>query len=292
MPYAADRLPPSTPRTRTDPQGWGDVIHVLVALGGVASAAAAARWWAEEARDNLPLTPVFLVPIVWLGWWAARWWAISAVCTVAAAALFWATHAWAPTPLAAWTAPVLQLVTYLFVGGLVWSLRRGTERERALSRVDGLTGLLNARGFWEAVERESARSTRVPGRPPVSLAVADVDDFKSVNDQLGHHAGDEALRAVARALSGATRRGWDAIGRIGGDEFAVLMPETGSREAAEVGERLLTRVREASLGRLTVSVGLVTGPAAAKADDLMRLADKAAYEAKAAGKGCLRSSEA
>ena len=103
------------------------------------------------------------------------------------------------------------------------------RRERAISRTDGLTGLLNGRGFYEAAAVELARSSRY--RHPLTLAYVDLDDFKEINDRLGHARGDAVLVAVAHALRRACRS-TDLVGRLGGDEFVVLFPET-DRDAAE-----------------------------------------------------------
>lgn len=169
------------------------------------------------------------------------------------------------------------------------SQREWLRRERAISRTDGLTGLLNGRGFYEAAAVELARSTRY--RHPLTLAYVDLDDFKEVNDRFGHARGDAVLVAVARALRRACRS-TDLVGRLGGDEFVVLFPETG-RDAAEAAlVKLRSRVQEAMSqdgSRVTASIGSVSfAKPPADVEALVHEADTAMYAVKAGGKDSLR----
>jgi diguanylate cyclase (GGDEF)-like protein len=124
-----------------------------------------------------------------------------------------------------------------------------------------------------------------------AVLFVDLDGFKQVNDTLGHHAGDELLKAVARRLVGCTRSE-DVVARYGGDEFAVLLaPVERESDVRRVADRILLALSEAfSIDGDTVhigcSVGYVFGFAGARPDDLLRRADLALYAAKAAGKGC------
>ncbi len=131
------------------------------------------------------------------------------------------------------------------------------EAESRQSRRDALTGLPNRRAFEERLPVELARATR-HGRP-LALCLLDLDGFKGVNDRLGHPAGDEVLRAVARILDRS--RVADDCFRIGGDEFAILMPETSRGEAIVAAERIAEQVREGDLGEgsIGVSFGVATG---------------------------------
>jgi diguanylate cyclase (GGDEF)-like protein len=157
-----------------------------------------------------------------------------------------------------------------------------------LVATDGLTGLSNRRAFEDALGREFSRSTRY-GRA-MSVLMIDVDHFKRVNDVHGHLAGDAALRQVGAALRGNIRRD-DLAGRMGGEEFAVLLPEIEHADALRVAEKLRACIRErrivyegASIP-LSVSVGVATRSERDKQPvDLLRRADEALYAAKRAGR--------
>jgi diguanylate cyclase (GGDEF)-like protein len=151
-----------------------------------------------------------------------------------------------------------------------------------LSRTDSLTGLGTPRAFEERLAHETARASRYG--EPLSLLALDVDGLKRINDAHGHHGGDLALRAVARALrSGA--RGSDIAARIGGDEFALLAPSTPSDAATALAERVRAQVAAQGLDGLSVSIGVATvqGPEAAPIR-LRVAADRALYEAKRRGR--------
>jgi diguanylate cyclase (GGDEF)-like protein len=152
------------------------------------------------------------------------------------------------------------------------------ERQRAalarVSRADPLTGCLNRRGFEERLEAEIDSSTRSGGT--LGLVVLDLDHFKAVNDARGHAAGDELLRwAVERA--GAALRPMDSLGRIGGDEFAILLPGAGPLQSREVAQR----VRDALAERAPACAGVASFPGSGSdRDTLQRAADADLYAAK------------
>lgn len=151
------------------------------------------------------------------------------------------------------------------------------EAESQQSRRDALTGLPNRRAFEERLPVELARASR-HGRP-LALCLLDLDGFKGVNDRLGHPAGDEVLRAVGRILDGS--RAADDCFRIGGDEFAILMPETSPTEARVAAERVAKRICAAGLG--DGGVGASFGIAASSdrnSEGLMAVADRELLAAK------------
>jgi diguanylate cyclase (GGDEF)-like protein/putative nucleotidyltransferase with HDIG domain len=187
------------------------------------------------------------------------------------------------------SAMVLTTGTVAVAGVFILLLR---ERVGALIRqltdaasTDHLTGLLNRRGFQRVIESELARSART-GRP-FSLLLGDCDLFKHLNDSLGHQAGDQALVMIGRMLEG-DKRGADVAARIGGEEFAVVLPESDEHDAYLTAERLRTRFAEIFASQpipLTMSFGVATYPAhGTSADALMRAADEALYAAKALGR--------
>jgi len=188
---------------------------------------------------------------------------------------------------------VLMAIAFGSVALLAAAQREWLRRERAISRTDGLTGLLNGRGFYEAAAVEVARSIRY--RHPITLAYMDVDDFKGINDRFGHARGDAILVAIARALRRACRS-TDLVARLGGDEFVILFPETG-RDAAEAAlVKLRSRVREAGSqdgSPVSASIGSVSfAKPSAEVEALVHAADTVLYTVKADGKNALRCVEA
>ena len=172
------------------------------------------------------------------------------------------------------------------------------QKMELLSRSDPLTGVFNRRRFDETLEAQLAQARRY--RRSGALLIVDVDHFKRVNDEFGHAAGDEALRAVARLLASNLRAtdtlGRDAAGlvaRLGGDEFALLLPETDAAGAEAVAGRLVEAVAAEPLElggkpvRLGVSVGAATFGEGEfpSAEELLAAADRAMYVVKAAGGG-------
>jgi diguanylate cyclase (GGDEF)-like protein len=150
---------------------------------------------------------------------------------------------------------------------------------------DHLTALHNHRFFHERLAEEMRRSSRK--RFPVGLLIYDIDDFKRVNDTYGHLVGDQVLQGVA-SISRETCRQEEVICRIGGEEFAVILPGANLEDATALGERLregIATVDFPSVGRVTVSVGVAEGPMhASSARELIACADLALLEAKVSGK--------
>lgn len=154
-------------------------------------------------------------------------------------------------------------------------MRAATE-----SRHDVLTRLLNRRGVGERLQDEIARSLRYGHA--LSILMLDLDDFKQVNDRFGHTAGDDVLRAVARSI-GDSLRSIDLPARLGGEEFLVVLPETGIQGALVVAERIRESV--ATHANVTVSIGAVElDPQFPDEPSLIQAADRALYSAKRAGK--------
>lgn len=156
-----------------------------------------------------------------------------------------------------------------------------------LSRTDSLTGLPNRRGFDERLDEELERAMRAGGRP-IGLVMLDLDNFKVVNDDHGHQTGDDCLIRFGRILSAESRTS-DLAARMGGEEFAVLVPEVESRgEAVALANRILGRVHAEYSDEpfeLTVSAGVAAFPEdATSADRLVGSADTALYEAKREGR--------
>ena len=160
---------------------------------------------------------------------------------------------------------------------------------RRLATTDSLTGLANRRQFQQVARTELIRSQRY-GRT-VSLVMMDADHFKNVNDTYGHQVGDQVLKALADIGSGTLRES-DLMARLGGEEFGILLPETGSQQALEAAERIRKAVEEARIPtekgpvRITASLGVASsdGQESQDLDQLMRQADRAMYAAKDRGR--------
>ena len=150
---------------------------------------------------------------------------------------------------------------------------------------DHMTGLANRRRFERQLDREVNRTLRY--NHPFSLLMLDLDHFKFVNDNFGHNTGDEAIRGIGRVLQEGTR-GIDLAARIGGEEFAVLLVETGQSGAVEVAERLRLAIRAMAIplvGQITASFGVAECPLSGQtAAEMLNAADVALYEAKRSGR--------
>ncbi|HVP91781.1 MAG TPA: histidine kinase N-terminal 7TM domain-containing protein [Terriglobales bacterium] len=168
------------------------------------------------------------------------------------------------------------------------------DQMSALAVTDNLTGLSNRRGFFELAGKEVERADRYAR--PLCLVMFDIDDFKRVNDTHGHLVGDQVLRVLAATVKKTTRT-TDTVCRYGGDEFLVLMPETTLDQALTTAERLRQKistemvvVTAAGQLSLTISLGVValSGQGKETVERLVQRADEAMYQAKAAGKNCVR----
>jgi diguanylate cyclase (GGDEF)-like protein len=176
-----------------------------------------------------------------------------------------------------------QVVAQLELRRTNLSLASLNQQLAELSLADALTCIPNRRAFNERIEEEAARARRTG--EPLSLLMADIDGFKSYNDEFGHQAGDQALYMVAQVLN-AGARPYDQVARYGGEEFAVILPMTNLAAAHGIAERLRLAVAAAEIPcrRLTLSIGVAGMTAQFDARELIRVADRALYEAKARGR--------
>ncbi len=168
-------------------------------------------------------------------------------------------------------------------------LQQSFALEQQLARKDDLTGLFNRRHFLELADREFGASVRY--RRPLSILMIDTDRLKLVNDSFGHKAGDKMLVTVARTAA-AQLRAADVMARYGGDEFIILLPQTGAQEAFPIAERIRESVAAARLENergsftVTLSIGIadmIREPRDASVQDVVQRADKVLYAAKTAG---------
>jgi diguanylate cyclase (GGDEF)-like protein len=177
-----------------------------------------------------------------------------------------------------------RILTYCDVTDLI----RNTERLELLATVDSMTGTFNRRHFLAVAEAEWNRFQRY--HRPLSFIMLDIDHFKSVNDRYGHATGDQVICAVAKACTDGQRAS-DVVGRLGGEEFGILLPETDDAAARLVAERIRERIAAELFAyervnfRITASIGIAPATLAMSGvASLMRSADMALYEAKAQGR--------
>ena len=181
---------------------------------------------------------------------------------------------------------VLYTITFAF---LLLSLtkERGELRHKTAALIDSLTGLSNRRAFLGEAEDLIAHGPK--SGEPLAVMLADLDRFKTVNDQFGHAIGDRVLQVFADTIM-RTLRAKDLSGRLGGEEFAFLMPGTGAADAGRIAERIRLRFAEAARAvggqavGATVSIGVATASGRAELSDLIAAADRALYRAKAEGR--------
>ncbi len=168
------------------------------------------------------------------------------------------------------------------------------EKTQRQATTDGLTGLINHKTFYEILEKELWRSRRYGGQ--ISLIMIDIDDLKKINDAYGHRAGDKVIREVSRRIKECIRQ-IDTAARYGGDEFAVILPNTSLSDATVVGERMVEVVSRTPTTwqkeqiPLSISVGLGQYDADSNPEDITSRSDQALYTAKQAGKNTVRAFE-
>jgi len=254
-------------------------LAILVGLGD---------YWTGLEID---FTVFYTLPII-IATWRLGIFGGSAMGVVSLLGGFWAElHAgWRyQDPWAHFWNPLLHLGYFALILGIVHRLKIAYQREQILSREDLLTGLPNGRAFAEAAEHELKRARRTGG--PLSLIYLDCDDFKAVNDRFGHSSGDALLCYVGGVLKVQVRDS-DTPARIGGDEFAVLLPDAGAEAVREVADRLKAALEAPAVHGeqgVSVSMGAATfRTAPVSLDAMLKAGDTLMYQAKAAGKAVIK----
>lgn len=234
------------------------------------------------APPALGFLALYIAPVLLVAWYRGG---PAGLVMTALATFAWVAGHDTPVTATDWWNTGGSFAVLLFAAVVTAGMRRARAEARHAARTDALTGVSNQRGFAERAARELARARRQGY--PIALAYLDVDDFKQVNDTLGHATGDTLLRLLAETVS-MHLRPYDILARLGGDEFALLLPMTGHEEAELATARIRAAVHDA-LGRegwpATVSVGvLICRTPPDTLDALVDQADALMYAAKRAGK--------
>lgn len=179
----------------------------------------------------------------------------------------------------------MRVTIFVIVTALLAALRRSYVSNQELARTDFVTGAVSNRYFYELAKAEISRSYRY--KHLLTFAYIDLDNFKQINDRLGHSTGDRVLRTVTEIIQRQIRP-CDLLARLGGDEFALLLPETGEEEAKAALTRINIGLMKEMLSHgwmVTFSVGAVTFHRMPKTvDEMLKLADKTMYQVKMNGK--------
>lgn len=185
---------------------------------------------------------------------------------------------------------IAPLVTWFLIG-LIIKIDELEQQQRKLITYDELTGLMSRRTFFEQFDELKQNTER--NSNGITLAYIDLDDFKKINDEYGHNAGDQVLETFATTLIKAARNS-DIIARIGGEEFAIILPETKIDDAHMILERIRKTVasKRITFEGIDICISMSTGLAHYQGDTLMvdklvSQADKAMYQAKSEGKNCI-----
>lgn len=231
------------------------------------------------------------------GW--GRIWAGTAIGTIVCIGVAFAIDSYTPaTGTWAWGArPINNVIIPAVLGIPLFGYLLAKQRQLAiahnelmvLASTDALTSCFNRHAFMTLVERYLDRMEDQKTGAQAALLVIDIDHFKQINDTYGHESGDLALSSVASAIKASVRE-FDVVGRIGGEEFGVLLPGASQDRAAIIAERIRTNVFETELHlagemrKVSVSVGGVAFTTDRNASELLRIADQRLYAAKRAGR--------
>lgn len=234
---------------------------------------------------------LYLVPIFFATWYAGLVTGlfIAALSTMAWFTVYIADAAHRYLGAVVYVDLGLKLAVFIFFVVILSSLKKALERERETSRMDFTTGAANGRSFIELLNIAISGANR--DRTPVTVAYMDIDNFKEVNDTLGHNAGDKVLKQVVKEIKQCLRA-TDVVARLGGDEFGIILPRTGYRQGATVIKKIsvaLFLLKSKHNWPITFSIGAATCvEMPPSSDDFIKLADKLMYSVKNGGKNDIR----
>ena len=242
-------------------------------------------WLDYVTGFELSFSFFYLLPIAFSAWYADR---RSAYVIVVFSILTWglsnhfAGQVFSSEAIRYFNAGV-RLLMFVLIAWLIAELKQVNLRESALARTDHLTGIMNTREFYVRAQLEIKRASR--SGQPFSVAYIDLDNFKQVNDEQGHSAGDNLLKIIAKTITSNLRE-TDLFARIGGDEFVLLLPNADLEKAGVVIGKLEAAIKSAlSTTPVTFSAGVPTfGVQPGSVDDILNIADALMYQAKLEGK--------
>jgi diguanylate cyclase (GGDEF)-like protein len=245
----------------------------------------------DYASGDFSLLIFDLAPVAIVAWFAGRWPGVF-ISFASATSWFIVDIITTPShfsPFVHYWNFIVKFIFFVITAHILLKLKKMLLYEKEQARVDYLTGVLNSMAFREASLRELNISRRY--RHPITLAYMDLDNFKLVNDRFGHNAGDSLLRLIAQAIKN-NLRSMDIVARMGGDEFVILMPETGYESAVAVINRIkdmLLDIMQQKDWPVTFSIGVATYlKPADSVDGMLRKADILMYEAKNSGKNTVK----
>jgi diguanylate cyclase (GGDEF)-like protein len=236
------------------------------------------------------LSLFYLGGVVFTAWHAGR---KPAVFMAAIGTLFWLVASisgkqYTEYPFSLFWNDFIELGLFLFAAFVISALKELLVQAVENSRTDPLTGIANRRRFYEQAEEEIRRVRRY--RDPFTLLYIDIDNFKTVNDTLGHNEGDRLLMLVASTIRSNIRES-DTVARLGGDEFGLILPKTGEQEAVTVAGKMRAALKAIVEEKwpVTFSIGMIPyREAPASTDEMVLAADHLMYEVKSTGKNEIR----
>jgi diguanylate cyclase (GGDEF)-like protein len=235
----------------------------------------------------------YLIPIFLISWFLGKW---AGIVTSIVCALTWLTNetvsgqSYSHPGIYYWNSGI-RLGFFIIVTLLLTKLKDTMKHDEELARFDYLTGAANIRNFYDLLQRELDRSLRY--KHPFTIAYLDLDNFKLVNDQYGHQAGDRILTTIVRYAM-RKLRSTDVVARLGGDEFVILLPETGHEMAKDVIPKIqseLLEVMQENQWPITFSIGVLTCENTnLSSHEVVKIADDLMCLVKRDGKNAIRYS--
>jgi diguanylate cyclase (GGDEF)-like protein len=266
---------------------------LLVTMGLIALVLIGVGDWFGSG-NLLEFSVFFVLPVSYFAWFLGRRFAL--VVSLGSSVIIMAASLNSPLhaidPHAAYWNGLIWFVFFSLLAFLISDLKALHMRERELARVDNLTKAATRLAFSEFSAAEISRARR--SKSPITLAYVDLDSFKQVNDRHGHAVGDRVLASVAQTMLKSIRT-TDLVARMGGDEFALVLPNTNRAAAEKVLEKLLTMLNQSMREHrwpVTFSIGAVTFLSPPESiDNMIKRADEVMYSVKQAGKNHLRQEE-